>query len=76
MSRTNAAWLANLKPGDKVVRMLSGVVPLPLKITSIDEDFIHCGDWKFDRATGAEVDEELRSGPQFGITLSYLTPPQ
>jgi hypothetical protein len=64
----------NIKPGDTVLRMLGGMtgVPMELKVSAVDEDFIHCGPWKFDRETGAEVDEELEWGPQFGVTGSYL----
>jgi len=48
-----------LKPGDTVVRMLAGEIPMPLKVTEVTEDLIKCGPWQFDRATGAELDEEL-----------------
>ena len=66
--------------GDTVKRLLAGVIPMDLRVTSIDADFIYCGapgtGWKFDRATGMEVDEELGWGPQFGITGSYLERPE
>lgn len=32
---------------------------MQLKVSSIDAQFIHCGPWKFDRQTGAEIDEDL-----------------
>lgn len=51
-----------LKEGDIVTRMLSGVVPMELKITAIDDEFIHCGWWKFDKVFGYEVDEDLGWG--------------
>jgi hypothetical protein len=64
--------------GDTVTRILSGA-PMQLKVTEVDERFIYCGPsgigWKFDRATGIEVDEEIGSGPEFGIALSYLIHP-
>lgn len=41
-----------------------------LKVTAIDDKLIHCGDWTFDLATGAEVDEDLGWGPDG--TGSYL----
>jgi hypothetical protein len=50
------------KVGDVVVRMLGGAIPMSLKVTEVDDRFIHCGPWKFDKATGAEVDEELGWG--------------
>jgi hypothetical protein len=58
------------KVGDEVVRMLGGTIPMPLRVTGVDDEFIHCGPWKFDRATGAEVDEELGWGD--GGTGSYI----
>jgi hypothetical protein len=68
-------WLAKLQPGNVVTRMLGGELPMMLRVTKITDDLIFCGDWTFDRATGAEVDEELGWGPQFGVTGSYLKPP-
>lgn len=47
------------KIGQLVTRMLAGCIPMELEITEIDEDFVHCGDWKFDKNTGIEIDEEL-----------------
>lgn len=51
-----------IKVGDKVRRLLGGVVPMELTVTEVDEKFIHCGDWKFSREGGYEVDEELGWG--------------
>ncbi len=48
-----------MKVGDNITRMLAGEVPMDLKITEIDDKFIHCGWWKFDKNTGAEIDEEI-----------------
>ncbi len=59
-----------MKIGDSVTRMLAGSIPMPLKITAIDDKFIHCGWWKFDKTTGAEVDEDL--GWDANGTGSYL----
>lgn len=58
--------------GDTVTRLLAEVAVMPLKVTAIDEQYIYCGDWKFDRQTGFEVDEELHMGPQWGIIGSRL----
>jgi beta-xylosidase len=69
----NENWLNSLKTGDTVVRMLAGVLPMPLKITDIKNGLIHCGDWTFDKRTGAEVDDYLEWGPRYGKTGSYLT---
>lgn len=59
-----------MKIGDYVTRMLAGSIPMQLKVTAIDNKFIHCGDWKFDKTTGAEVDEDLGWGTE--VTGSYL----
>jgi len=59
-----------MKVGDQVTRVLAGSVNMPLKVTEIDDNFIHCGPWKFDKNTGAEVDEDLNWGN--GGTGSYL----
>lgn len=62
-----------IKAGDLVTRVLGGA-PMKLRVSSVDERFIYCGEpgvgWKFDRLTGAEVDEELGWGPAY--TGSYL----
>lgn len=54
---------SDVKAGDVVRRMLAGVVPMELKVSSVDETFIYVGSpgdgWKFLRSTGAEVDEDL-----------------
>jgi hypothetical protein len=63
--------IKQLKPGDVVTRWLAGVVPMRLTVTAIDDRFIHCGDWKFDRRNGAEVDEELGWSAE-GSTGSYI----
>ena len=52
-----------IKVGDTVTRMVAGGIPMmQLKVSEIDDRFIHCGSWKFDKRTGAEVDEELGWG--------------
>jgi len=51
-------------------------ITMTLKVTKVTEDRIYCGEpgvgWCFDRATGAEIDEELGWGPQFGVTGSKI----
>ena len=52
-----------IKVGDKVTRMVAGGVPMmECTVSEIDDKFIHCGAWKFDKKTGAEVDEYLGWG--------------
>ena len=62
--------MIDAKPGDTAVREMCG--EMPLKVTEVTDKLIICGPWQFDRATGAEVDEELGWGPEFGCTGSYL----
>ena len=52
--------------GDIVTRRLAGVVPMQLRVTSVDDTLLYCGPWTFDRDTGAEVDEDLGWGPTPG----------
>lgn len=61
-----------MKIGDKVIRMLAGTVPMNLTVTGITDATIFCGDWEFDRVTGAEIDEFLGWGPPPLQTGSYL----
>lgn len=51
--------LNELKAGDIVTRMLGGSIPMELKVSEITETEIICGAWKFDKETGAEIDEDL-----------------
>jgi hypothetical protein len=52
--------------------MLAGVIPMLLRVTSVEERLIRCGAWQFDRVTGWEVDDDLGWGPAHGVTGSYL----
>jgi hypothetical protein len=59
--------------GDVVSRVMGAGGPSSrLKISEITETEIVCGRWKFDKATGAEIDEELGWGPPPLATGSYL----
>lgn len=60
-----------LQIGDTVVRNMAGI-KMPLKVTSLSDNEIVCGPWTFDRATGAEIDDELAWGPKYGVTGSFL----
>lgn len=59
-------------PGDTVLRLLAGAIPMQLRVTSVDERLIHCGSRTFDRETGLEEDPELGWGVAFGVTGSFL----
>lgn len=59
MQKTNKQ-LKNLKVGDVVTRYISSKrLPNKLKVTKITDSLIFCGPWKFDKETGAEIDEDL-----------------
>jgi hypothetical protein len=63
----------DIKPGDIILGMLGGTVPKELLVTAIDHDVICAGlRWKCDRATGAEVGQDLGWGPQFGVTGPFI----
>lgn len=53
------AGFEKLRVGDVVVRMLAGTLPMKLQVSDITEQLIVCSAWQFDKATGAEIDEEL-----------------
>lgn len=76
----------HLKPGDITICLLAGTIPMPMRVLRVDRDVIYCGPgqataalatprgyvWTFDRATGAEIDDDLCWGPRYGITGSFL----
>lgn len=64
----------NLKVGDVVTRMLGGTIPMRLSVSAITDRIITCSAWQFDKATGAEIDEDLGWGPPPLMTGSYLDP--
>jgi hypothetical protein len=64
--------LTEIEEGDKVVRMIAGTIPHPLTVTKVTAQVIECGPWMFDRATGAEIDEDLDWGPPPRRTGSFI----
>jgi hypothetical protein len=67
----------HLKAGDKVTRMLAGIIPMELTVFASEGGVIKArvpeiGDdyWQFDAETGAEIDQDLGWGPLY--TGSYL----
>jgi len=58
--------LSMIQVGDAVVRHL-GSIDLNLVVTKVTDAKIYCGDWKFDKNTGAEIDKDLR------FPASYIT---
>jgi hypothetical protein len=73
-------YLQEIKPGDVITRMLAGELPIELNVTEVTDDTIYCGErgvgWKFDRKTGAEVDEDLNWGPPPLMTGSFIKIPR
>jgi hypothetical protein len=68
------AGFEKLRVGDVVVRMLAGTLPMKLQVSEITEQLIICSAWQFDKATGAEIDEELGWGSPPLMTGSYIDP--
>lgn len=64
--------LKDVKVGDTLVRMLGGTVPMTLAVTNVGDDYVHCGPYMFERATGAEYDPDLGWGSEFGATGSFI----
>lgn len=68
--------LDQVRVGDVGLRYFGeGFGPMRLRMTEVADELISCGGghgWTFDRATGAEIDDELGWGPAYGITGSYL----
>jgi hypothetical protein len=64
--------LAEVSVGDTVTRLLGGEIPHGLKVSEVTDTLIVCGPWTFDKATGAEVDEDLDWGPLPKHTGSFL----
>jgi hypothetical protein len=71
--------LDEVRVGDVVYRYLAGVAEMEMRVTTVSEDRIECtavdapvDTWTFDRKTGAEIDEDLGWGPQYGVTGSYI----
>jgi hypothetical protein len=74
--------MRHVKVGDHVLRKFSGSrdfesgATMELIVTEVDDELIYCGPkgigWSFDRATGAEVDHDLRWGPIYGMTGTFL----
>jgi len=80
-------WLKRLTVGDKVVRLLSGIIPIAVEVIKIEaketHDEIICGPiggsyvgitWVFHGRTGCEIDHDVDWD---GTTKSgsYLVPP-
>ncbi len=65
--------LEDIQVGGKVVRHIAGVIPMWLRVTRVTGSVIECSDWTFDRATGAEIDDDLGWGPPPRMTGSFIT---
>lgn len=76
-------WIKELKVGDTATRMLAGKLPVKMVVREVKDDrlvmdavekegVIFNGGWEFCRNTGAEIDDYLRWGPEYGATGSFL----
>ena len=66
-----------IKVGDMVTRWLAGTIEMQLRVSAITDDRIICGEWEFDKATGAEIDEFMNWGPppKYPMTGSFIKRP-
>jgi hypothetical protein len=64
--------MKQLKVGDTVTRLIAGIVRTELMVTEVTPDRVVCGNRTFDRATGAELDDELGWGAPPLTTGSFL----
>jgi len=63
----------DIKIGDRVGRQMGNDGPIMwLTVTDVGTEVIYCNLWMFDRKTGAEIDHDLRWGPEYGRTGSYI----
>lgn len=72
---------SSLKIGDKLTRVLGGVVEMPVIVGYIDENIFKVGEvdgviswedgWAFNKHTGLEIDEDL-GWDGISITGSYI----
>ena len=63
--------LNDVAVGDAVFRFIGDFnTPIALQVTAVTEDRIICGEWQFDKRTGAEIDELIGWGP--ALTGSYV----
>jgi hypothetical protein len=52
--------LADVQPGQRIVRLIGEEVEVTITVEAVSEGFIYArGGWKFRRDNGAEVDEAL-----------------
>lgn len=64
--------LPALKVGDTVIRVMPGGREMPMVVSALDDEFIHCGPWLFERASGVEYDAALHWGTRWGVTGTFL----
>lgn len=74
--------LRDVKVGDVVVRVMGvGGPEMRLRVFAIENGCVLCrpptmpnfpDHWTFDVATGAEIDHDLRWGPQYGQTGTWI----
>lgn len=69
--------MSEILVGQIVTRWLAGEIPMELRVSEVTADRIICGSWEFDKATGAEIDEDLGWGPppKFAMTGSFIKMP-
>lgn len=65
--------LQDVEVGDTVVRLMGGSVEMPLVVSKVDDQFVYCGDYTFEREHGCEYDPDLQWGSPWRATGSIIT---
>lgn len=60
--------------GDQVCRQTTddSMKEIWLTVTAVTDDEIHCNAWRFHRSTAAEIDDELKWGPEHKKTGAFI----
>lgn len=64
--------LQDLKVGHWVTRVMGRLPLMRLRVTAVGGGVVVCSGWTFDATTGAEIDEDLKWGPKYGVTGSHI----
>lgn len=67
----------DVKPGDKLIRMLAGTIPMTMMVTKVEGGVLTCAPedvpdldaYEFDQVTGYEIDDRFP-----GVIVSFLKP--
>ena len=60
--------------GDHVCRQTTddSMAEIWLTVTEVTDEEIRCNAWRFHRSSAAEIDDELKWGPEYGKTGAFI----